>query len=160
MTKDHHMTFMSMTLFALEYFAYAGTYLPPFAVQILTGWRCWCFPPSPFFSVGGEGGLENERRGGAKEARERHSEQAYWLVPSSSVDCDKFNCANPLKADASPDYPPPHPPTLALTLTNSPSPLSFSAVCSRSVRSDITCLLPTERFEVCAAWGCMSEDLQ
>lgn len=43
------------------------SYLPPLTVQILTGWKCWCF----FFSLFwvGWGGVENEWRGGAKEAR-------------------------------------------------------------------------------------------
>lgn len=73
----------------------------PWLSRFLDGWRCWLWF---FLFVGGwkmkDGEVER------KSETDRQTEWVYWLVPSSSVDCDKFICGNPLKADASPDQPP------------------------------------------------------
>lgn len=85
-----------------------------------------------FFLVGGG---TWQTGGGERE----DGEGFYWLVSLYSVDCDKFNCGSPLKADASPDtHPPPPQSPLPLRLF----PLSFSrALWGRSVWLDIRCLL-------------------
>lgn len=74
--------------------------------QALIFRRCWlCF----FFFFWW--GVETDRGGRGKQrwkGRGGQTERVYWLVSSSSVDCDKFNCGNPLKADAPPDQPPHH----------------------------------------------------
>lgn len=73
------------------------------SLEFLGGWRCWLF----------RWVVENDSPGGwgskdGKEEGDRQTERVYWLVSSSSVDCDKFNHGNPLKADASPDQLPHH----------------------------------------------------
>lgn len=119
------------------------------STAFLRRWRCWlCF----FFFFSLVRGVKNEQSEGRQEKPGRQTQRVYWLVPSSSVDCDKFDCGNPLKADALP-----HQPLLPHHLSL-PSFVLQGALCSRSVRSAIICLQHANRLlgvYVCASCpGC------
>lgn len=128
----HKKTMSTQTRWALLLSSTTGS--PAF----LCRWRCWlCF----LFGGGGGG---NERLEGGKEEPGRQTKRVYWLVLSSSVDCDKFNCGNPLKADASPHQPPP--PIISPSL-----PLSFTVLSAADLWGQLS--------YVCSmlidVWGCI-----
>lgn len=90
--------------------------------------------------------------GRAGTGEEEETERFYWLVSSSSVDGDEFNCGTLRKADATPDQPPSS--CLPLCLF----PLSFScAPGSRSMWSDIKCLLRANGYMGCVFVLCVSK---
>lgn len=83
------------------------------------------------------GGWKMTARGGRGEqrwkGRGRQTERFYWLVSSSSVDCDKFNHGNPLKADAAPIFSP------SLSLSFVLQPCSLQQICVVWYHMSATC---------------------
>lgn len=87
-----------------------------------------------FFSMGE---VENDRQAGGRGAKQRRTgrgrqtERVYWLVSSSSVDCDKFNRGNPHKGGCISWPAPPHHLSLSVSFLCPSDVLSAADQCGQ-----------------------------